>query len=75
MQERRLSRGTLRIVDLTEFPLPAESMPNSDILLERFVYPGRLPPDISLAQFLSRARDPDCRDFFLRNGSRVPNAI
>jgi transposase len=49
LQERRLSRGTLRIFDLTEFPLPAESMPKSDILLERFVYPGRLPPDISLA--------------------------
>jgi hypothetical protein len=27
VQERRQSRGTLRIFDLTEFPLPAESMP------------------------------------------------
>jgi len=37
---RRLVERTLRIFDLTEFPLPAESMPISDILLERFVYPG-----------------------------------
>ena len=57
MQERRLSRGTLRIFDLTQSPLPAESMPPlADILLERFVYPGRLPPNLSLAQFPSRTR-------------------
>ena len=57
VQERRLSRGTLRIFDLTEFPLPAEPMPAlADILLERFVYPGRLPPVISLAQPVPRAR-------------------
>jgi len=73
VQERRLSRGTPRIFDLTEFPLPADSMPAlADILLERFVYPGRLPPVISLAQSPSRAPDPYCRYFFLRNRSRVP---
>ena len=73
VQERRQSRGTLRIFDLTEFPLPADLMPAlADILLERFVYPGRLPPDISLAQSPSRAPDRDCRYFVLRNGSRVP---
>jgi len=37
VQERRLSRGTLRIFDLTEFPLPAESMPTSDIR-KPFIY-------------------------------------
>jgi hypothetical protein len=30
--------------------------PLADILLERFVYPGRLPPDLSPAQFPSRTR-------------------
>jgi hypothetical protein len=51
VQERGQSRGTLRIFDLTEYPLPADSMPAlADILLERFVYPGRLPPVIPLAQ-------------------------
>ncbi len=51
MQERRQSRGTLRIFDLTELPSPADSMPPlADILLERFVYLGRLPLVISLAQ-------------------------
>jgi len=30
--------------------------PRADILLERFVYPGRLPPDLSPAQLPSRTR-------------------
>ncbi len=69
-------RGTLRTFDLTEFPLPADSMPAlADILLERFVYPGRLPPVISPAQSCPVHVIPVCRYLGLRNESRVPSEI